>query len=179
MLRIRSSIKCCATLLAVIMTVSPTSYAQDSAQSVVTIERQEAVLISGIEDWDFGSWAVHDTANRAVRLRDRTCVHSSTGSYSLTLGSLNGTNRLRLMSGDGSRIRYNIVVRYQNGATMTNQRVRQSGTTINNMTGSPTLDCSVGRSWNLRFTPIINRNQFNRAPPGIYQDVVTLLVTPE
>jgi spore coat protein U-like protein len=168
-----------AALLALLIAVSPASYAQESAQSVVSIERQEAVQISGIDDWDFGSWAVHDTANRAVRLRDTTCVHSSTGSYSLTLGSLNGTNRLRLMSGDGSRIRYNIVVRYQDGAALTNQRVRQSGTTINNMTGSLTLDCTGARNWNLRFTPIVNRNQFNRAPPGIYQDVVTLLVTPE
>ena len=158
---------------------NPTAFAQESADSVVTIAKEEGVKISNINDWDFGSWAVHEISDRAVRLQDNTCVYSSTGSYSLTLSSQNGSNRLRLRSADGERIRYNVVVRYRDGNVLARQLINRTGTTINNMTGSLTLGCTGARNWNLRFIPIVNKRQFNRASPGIYQDVVTLLVTPE
>ena len=162
---------------ALMLCAMPTAYAQDSADSVVTIEKEEGVKISNVDDWDFGSWAVHEGA--AKRLTDNTCVFSSTGSYSLTINSQNGSNRLRLRSTDGERIRYNIIVRYRDGNTLARQRITSPGTTINNMTGSTTLGCAGTGSWNLRFIPIVNKRQFNRASPGVYQDLVTLLVTPE
>ncbi len=168
-----------AAVVASTLCAIPMANAQESADSVVTIAKEEGVKISNVDDWDFGSWAVHEISDRAVRLRDNTCVYSSTGSYSLTLSSQNGTNRLRLMSADGERIRYNVVVRYRDGSGLARQNINRTGTTINNMSGSLTLGCTGARNWNLRFIPIVNKRQFNRASPGIYQDVVTLLVTPE
>lgn len=163
----------------------PAAYSQDSADSVATIVKQEAVQISNIDDWDFGILPVQGVDNAALRFEDDICVYSSTGSYSLTIDSLTSIDRLRLSGDSGDTIRFNLDVSYSNGngngngnATST-QRVTAKGTTINNMTGSTTLGCTdVGNS-NLQVTSTVNRGQFNQAAPGVYRDVVILLVTPE
>jgi|GEM_PF-4936501 len=80
---------CAATL----MLASSIVVAQESADSVVTVVKEEAVKISNVDDWDFGTWAVHE--GRAKRLSDNTCVFSSTGAYSLTINSQVGGNRQR------------------------------------------------------------------------------------
>ena len=157
----------------------PVAFSQDSADSVVTIVKDDAIQISNIDDWDFGILPVQGVDNAALRFEDNMCVFSSTGSYSLTIDSLTSINRLRLTGDSGDTIRFNLDVRFSNGGGTSTQRAMAKGTTINNMTGSSTLGCTdVGNS-NLQLTSIVNRGQFNRAAPGVYTDVVILLVTPE
>lgn len=170
----------CLTLL-LLFQIPRAAVASDVLVSEISITRAEAVKISNIEDWDFGSYGPLSVTRRSLRLRDRTCVFSTTGGYSLRLISNNGGNRLRLLSGAGNRMRYSIAVRYRQGNLFRNQRVRQSDETLSGLAGSLALDCSDqnARNWNLQFRPIIGRNAFNNAQPGVYTDQVTLIVTPE
>lgn len=160
---------------------TPAAYSQDSADSVINIVKEDRVQISDIDDWDFGSFAVHDIANSQVRLRDSACVFSSTGSYSLTVGGQSQIrgNRLLLRNVNGEGIRYVVDVRFSNGSGFTTRRVNISGTTINDMTGSLSPGCTDVDNSNIQFTAIVVRTDFNLASPGIYRDVVTLLVSPE
>ena len=170
-----------AAFVVVALGTMPVAFSQDSANSDITLVKEDRVQISDIDDWDFGSFAVHDVANSQERLTDTACVFSTTGRYSLTVGgqSQGGGNRMRLRNANGEGIRYVVDVRYSNGSGNTTRRVNINGTTINNMTGSLSLGCTDVNSSNLQFTAIVVRVDFNRASPGTYRDVVTLLVSPE
>lgn len=151
------------------------------ATSDIRVIKGEAVQIGNINDWDFGLHGSLAVTNTALRVRDNTCVFSSTGAYSLQVSSQNGGTRLRLLNTAGDRLRYTIRVRYRDGNQFRNTRLRNSISTMNALTSSQTPDCSDqgARNWNLRFIPTVGRNAFNRASPGVYTDLVTIMITPE
>ncbi len=173
---LQSFVACCILPLAL---PAHAQSAHDSAQSTVTITRSEDIRISDLTDWDFGTRSVSDVSDEAVSIGNSTCVQSSTGSYSLAISSRNSGKRFQVESVAGDRIRYHIQVRYQQGNEMRVQQVRRSQATLSNLSGSLVEKCAASNGWNLRFTPVIDAQQFSQAAPGMYQDVVTLFVTPE
>ncbi len=154
--------------------------AQDATDAEVSITRGEAVQISNIDDWLIGVFTAIDTINNIQYNWDWECVYSSTGSYRVEVISQNGGSELRLNSGTDS-MRYWIYAYFRQGNNYRLRGFTDPNFTLNNLSGSTQIDCSdepvVGT--NLWFAALVRPADFNPAPPGIYQDLVTLLVSPE
>ena len=159
----------------------PPAIAQSSEQSTVSIIRGESVKISNIDDWLIGVFTSIDTINSIQYQWDWECVYSSTGSYQVNLVSQNGGSELVLRSSAGDEMKYWLYVYFRQGGTYNLQGFTTPVININNMSGSQSLSCAdepiVGS--NLWFAALVRPNDFNPAPPGIYQDLMTIIVSPE
>ncbi len=162
------------------LTSSGLLYAQSaSTDTEVAITKSEAVKISNIDDWLIGVFTATDSINTIQYNWDAECVYSSTGSYKVEIISQNGGADLTLKSGPNS-MKYWIYSFYRRGANYRMQGFTDSNFTINNLSGSRQQDCSdeANAGTNLWFAALVRPADFNPAPPGIYQDLVTLLVSP-
>jgi hypothetical protein len=157
-----------------------TVFAQASIDTEVSITRGESVQISNIDDWLIGVFTSIDTINNIQYNWDWECVYSSTGSYRVEVISQNGGSELQLNSGTDS-MRYWIYAYYRQGNTYRMRGFTDPNFTLSNLSGSTQLDCSdePTAGTNLWFAALVRPADFNPAPPGIYQDLVTLLVSPE
>lgn len=156
-------------------------YAQSaSTDAEVAITKSEAVKISNIDDWLIGVFTATDSINNIQYNWDAECVYTTTGSYNVEVISQNGGTDLTLTSGPNS-MQYWIYSYYRRGANYRLQGFTDANFTINNLSGSTQLDCSdePAAGTNLWFAALVRPADFNPAPPGIYQDLVTLLVSPE
>ncbi len=152
-----------------------------SAQSEVRVVVGEAVKISNVDDWLLGVYTATDTVNFLTPLfRDDQCVFSSTGAFRITINGLHSTNSFLMESQNGDTMAYRMLINFRSGGGNQFNFVN-APTTYNNIDGASTLDCSDSPNpgWNLRFYAYVLGNSFNAAPPGVYQDTLTLLVAPE
>lgn len=155
--------------------------AQSVEQSEVTIVKSEGVKISNIDDWLIGVFTPTDTINNVQYEWDPQCVYSSTGAYSIQVTSANGGANLNLQSGPNS-MNYRIYTVFRRGGNYFWTSSTNTTININNMSASnSSLTCADEQiaGINLWFTALVTPADFNPAPAGIYQDVVSLTVTPE
>lgn len=159
---------------------APVASAQQSVESDITLERSESVRITNIDDWMIGIFTSSDSINTLQYEWDWQCVYTSTGSFRVDVSSANGGARLALESASGDRMTYQI---YSYSRRGNNYRMVGHNTPVfalNNLSGSQSLTCNDEPSnTNLWFAAVVRPFAFNAAPPGIYRDVVTLVVSPE
>ena len=177
-------------LLGVVLCVSSVASApvrsQDSADVQVSITRGDAVKISGVDNWTIGVYGPDDTLpTNFQNAWDLICVYSSTGVFGLELVSQNGAGPFTAKSG-GDELNYFVqVVYYQGGLNRLQVRRSNENTspgTVSNLRGSPSLTCAddeFNGGNNLGLAAFMRKADFDAAPPGIYQDVVTVIVRPE
>ncbi len=169
-------------LLTMAFGLSSQSYAQsESATSEVRVVVGEAVKISNVDDWLLGVYSATDTVNFLTPLfRDDQCVFSSTGAFRITINGQHSANSFLMESQNGDTMAYRMLINFRSGGGNRFQFVNAPAT-YTNVDGASTLDCSDSPNpgWNLRFYTYVLGNSFNAAPPGIYQDTLTLLVAPE
>jgi len=136
--------------------------------SIINIIKQEAVMITKIDDLFMGTRGV--LTNNQVNA-DAVCVFSSTGSYNLLITTSNGNFRLR--SPDTlTDIPYSLewITTYSTPVTYNNS--------INGLVGDGrSIDCHG--TTNAIFQITVTPAAFNPAQPGNYQDTLTFLVQPE
>ncbi len=170
-----------ALIFGMLVVVFQTARAQSSVDSDITMVKTEAVKISNIDDWLIGVYTATDTITGAAFRWDAQCVYSSTGAYRIELTSANGGNQLHLLNNAGDRMRYFLYTFHRRGSTYTIERFTDTVVNINNLSGSLSLTCADERvaGTNLWFTPVVFAGDFNVAPPGIYTDFMTLVVSPE
>ncbi len=136
--------------------------------SVITIIKDDAVQISGVDDLEMG---IRGSLTEAQSVSDDLCVFSSTGAYNLTVSSANFFFALT-----DSNTNTNII--YSLTWTTDTTRAITINTALTSIIGdASSLDCSGGTNASLGVT-ILPAN-FNSADPGSYRDTVTLLIQPE
>ena len=137
--------------------------------SEITIIKQDAVQITGINDIDMGISAV---LSEDQSVSDDVCVFSSTGGYNLTVTSANN-GFLLSDSNTSTDIAYSL-----EWITTASTQLVGYGSQVTGFVGdSNSLDCSGSTNASFRVT-IVTTN-FNSADPGTYTDTMTLLVQPE
>jgi len=153
---------------------------QQSVQTTISISVGEGIKISNVDDWDLGTYAANHNMARPPRFRDRQCVFSSTGTFSLSVMGLNSSNQLRLVNSAGDTIRYRTRMTFYRGNNRRRVNLNRPRT-ISNISGASTIDCSDSRNsgWNVQFNTWVYRGSFNSAPPGVYQDTISITVIPE
>lgn len=157
------------------------SRAQDSAQSEIRITRGEAVRISNIDDWLIGVFTANDSINTIQYNWDAECVYTTTGSYRVEVTSANGGSQLRLESSAGDQMNYTLYAYFRRGNNYLMRGYTTPVITIDNLSGSTSPTCADEpvTGVNLWFAALVRPADFNPAPPGIYQDLATLTVSPE
>jgi spore coat protein U-like protein len=167
--------------IAFILVFGNTAFAQQhSSQSIISISVGEGVKISNVDDWFLGTYAANHNMGRPPRLLDQQCVFSSTGTFSLAIAGQNSTNQLRMMNAAGDSIRYRTQMTFFRGNTQRRANFARPRT-VRNISGASTIDCSdsPNTGWNIQFSTWVYRGSFNSAPPGTYQDTVSITVIPE
>ncbi len=162
--------------------VSQSAFAAPTADSDISITRGESVQITGIDDWLIGVFTATSTIPVIQYNWDFQCVYTSTGLFRVDLISSNGLSPLTLESSGGDQMRYEIWAFHRRaGAFALDGPYITPTFGINNLEGSTSLTCAdegYGGN-NLFFAALVRPANFNAAPPGIYQDVVTLIVSQE
>lgn len=151
--------------------------------SVITITVEDSVQISKLDDNFVGIFTATDTLAGISYSWEWLCVFSSTGSYDLQIISQNGGASLNLQSSGGDSMNYTMYTYIAQNGTNGFDYVG-TDTTINRtgLPGSLDLNCDDGQNLNahnLFFAPVVNGASFNAAPPGIYTDLLTLIVSPQ
>ena len=161
--------------------------AQDSADSLISVEKVEEVRISKIDDILIGVFGADGTITQRQYRTDQfdyQCVYSTTGGYRLTVSSANSAGRLELVSDAGDAMRYELHLwfRRQGGSFQyTSTRYRNAPIDLPGLSASRSPTCAdegLDNS-NLIVTGLVLPEDFNPAPPGVYRDVLTLTVSPE
>lgn len=153
----------------------------NTAESEISIVVGESVKISNVDDWLLGVYTATDTVNFLTPLfRDDQCVFSSTGAFRITINGQHSNSSFLMESQNGDTMAYRMLINFRRNGGNRFQFVSTPGI-FNNIDGASTLDCSDSPNpgWNLRFYTYVLGASFNAAPPGIYQDTLTLLVAPE
>jgi len=174
----------CATVALVGLVLSlafaPSANAQQSVESEITLERAESVRISNIDDWTIGVFTPNDTISTLQYEWDWQCVHTSTGTFRVDVSSANGGAGLALESGSGVRMTYQIYTYSRRGNNYSLNGFNTPVFGLTNLSGSQSPTCNDEPSnTNLWFAAVVRPFAFNAAPPGIYRDTVTLVVSPE
>jgi hypothetical protein len=167
--------------LLVLVSLPQHAFSQSSKETTISITRGESVKISKIDDWLIGVYTAIDSINNIQYNWDWECVYSSTGTYGVRVESQNGGSQLTLKSAAGDTMRYWLYTYFRQGATYSLQGFTTPVINLSNLSGSQSLTCAdEGFSGhNLFFAALVRPIHFNAAPPGIYQDLVTLTITPE
>lgn len=162
------------------LALAPVARAQQSVESDIRLERSESVRITNIDDWIIGIFNPTDTIRTLQYEWDWQCVYTSTGSFRVDVSSANGGAGLALESGSGNRMTYQIYTYSRRGNNYSLVGHNTPVFALNNLSGSQSLTCDDEPSnTNLWFAAVVRPFAFNAAPPGIYRDVVTLVVSPE
>lgn len=156
------------------------SIAQQSVDSQINLQRTESVRISNIDDWLIGVFTATDTINNLQYQWDWQCVYTSTGSFRVDVSSANGGSLLALESSSGDQMTYQIYTYSRRGNNYSLIGHNTPTFSLSNLSGSQSQTCNDEPSnTNLWFAAVVRPPAFNAAPPGIYQDTVTLVVSPE
>ncbi len=153
---------------------------QNSAQSTISVFVGDGVKISNVDDWFLGAYSANYNMGTPPRFIDEQCVFSSTGTFSLSVVGLNSTNQLRMVNSNGDTIRYRSQMIYYRGTRQRRVNFNRPRT-VTRITGASTTDCSdtTNLGWNIQFSTWVYPGSFNAAPPGIYQDTISITVVPE
>lgn len=136
--------------------------------SIITIIKEDAVLITDVDDLFLGTrGALFDNQVNA----DAVCVYSSTGSYNLTITTVNGLFSLQSPN-TTTNIPYSL-----EWITDITTSVIYNNAIVGLIGDSQSINCN-GTS-NAIFQITVTPAAFNAAAPGDYQDTLTLLVQPE
>lgn len=139
-----------------------------SGTSVITMTKQDAVQISGIDDINLG---IRGNLSATEVGSDSLCVFSSTGAYSIVVTSSNGSFEL-MDSNNTTAIPYSV------DWIVASTRAVSYNTPLAGLIGNSTaVDCEGNT--NATFQVSVEAADFNSAEPGDYRDTLTLLVTPE
>lgn len=177
-----------AAALAMFVAAVGAAPAQQSIDVRISLTRAEAVRISDLDDVLLGTYAATDKLGASeVSGADTQCVFSSTGAFQVELISRNastvGGNWLVLASGAGDTMRYTLSLRARastGGAWGGWQEYQKNDFMGLSGPGSSSLDCTDQPAGvNLEFSAAVQTGQFNGAQPGVYQDVLTFVVSPE
>jgi spore coat protein U-like protein len=136
--------------------------------SVVTIIKEDAVLITDVDDLNLGTRGALLENQVAT---DGVCVYTSTGSYSLSITSANGLFSLKSETTQ-TDIGYSL-----NWITDTTTSVVYNSPIVGLIGDGRSITCNA--TTNALFQLTITPSAFNAADPGNYQDTLTLLVAPE
>lgn len=142
--------------------------ATSAGESVVTLIKDNAVMITDVGDLDLGT---HNSTAGDLTASDDVCVFNSSGTYSVTVTST--SSAFNLVDG-GNTIPYSLSW-IDNVATVPSPVVYN--TALTGMQGD-TNSTSCGGGTNATFAVTVAANDFNSAPPGSYADTMTLTVTP-
>lgn len=142
--------------------------ATSEGTAVITIIKEDAVLITDLDDLFLGTNGVLN-ANKTDA--DAVCVFSSTGSYNISITSVNGSFVLQSDT-TTSDIAYSL-----NWITDTTFPVTYNRTIPDLIGDSASTNCNG--TTNAIFQVTVTPEEFNSAEPGTYQDTLTLLVQPE
>jgi spore coat protein U-like protein len=136
--------------------------------SIVTIIKEDAVIITDVDDLNLGtSGALFE--NQVAT--DGVCVYTSTGSYNLAITTANGL--FSLQSGTTTTgIAYSL-----EWITDRATSVIYNSPIIGLIGDSKSINCKG--TTNALFQLTVTPGAFNAADPGNYQDTLTLLVAPE
>lgn len=138
--------------------------------SVITIVKQDAVQITGIDNLEMGIRG--GSLSTDLSVSDAVCVFSSTAGYNLTVTSANN-DFILTDAGASTDIPYSL-----EWTTSASTQTLLYNTALLGLTGdSNSLDC--GGSTNATISVSLTPASFNAAEPGSYQDTVTILVQPE
>jgi hypothetical protein len=174
-----------ATLLAAIilamtaMVLSTQTLAQATIESDISIVKGESAHITGVDDWIIGVFSPTDTIPVYSYQWDPECVFTSTGSYSVELSSQNGGADLTLKTAAGDEMKYWLYAYYFRASGGVLEGWTTSDKTISNLKGSLSPTCADTNGRNLWFAALVRNYDFNPAVPGIYQDLMTITVSPE
>jgi len=169
----------------------PALAAQQSVDVDISIEKGEAVIITGLDDTVV---TVDDpfvpVGAPLVSAFVNPCVHSTTGLYSITISSANGHSNFAVENTAGATMPYRLRLWTIDGSsgfpgTYTRQ-VHTSTVTLTNRVASPTVSC-LGHGFptngsqpsNLQFRTHVQRAAFNNAPVGIYTDTLIFTIVPD
>ncbi|MEE9320108.1 MAG: hypothetical protein V3U76_06660 [Granulosicoccus sp.] len=167
-------------VLAVAAMVSSTqSLAQATVDSDISIVKGESAQITGVDDWVIGVFLPTDTISVFSYQWDPECVFTSTGSYSVELNSQNGGSDLTLKTAAGDEMKYELWIYYFRNSGNILEGWTTPVKTISNMKGSLSPTCADTSGRNLWFAALVRAAEFNPAVPGIYQDLMTITVSPE
>ncbi|MCC5888179.1 MAG: hypothetical protein JJT88_17230 [Gammaproteobacteria bacterium] len=147
---------------------SGTTSSSDAEISVLVGGR---VWLTRLSDIDLGTYG----GSGDVRGNTRMCVHrNDTGIYSITATSANASGGVFQAAGDGAVMRYNVAFQDASGNRFENVR---SGQRLQELRGQRfALLCLF--QYNARLEVQFEAEDLQAAPPGTYQDVITLLVEP-
>ena len=163
--------------------VSGPSAAQSSADVELSLTRGEAVQISNIDDWLIGVFTASDSIANIQYNWDAECVFTTSGAYRVEVLSQNDpAGALTLRSGSDT-MAYELWT-YSRTNTTGAYQLRGFNTSPVVLSGrrgstSPTCAGEPAGGTNLWFAALVRPGPFNAAPPGIYQDVATIIVSPE
>ena len=161
------------------------AHAQESASAEVKLRiiRSENVQIVDLDDWDIGSFTANDTLTDRQSPWDEACVFSSTSGYRLDLQSANGPGPLTLRSTSGAGMAYEILIssRAAKNGQFETRGFQSTPLVLDARRGSRSVQCvgGPGGNTNISFAALVRPAAFNAAPPGAYQDTVTLIVSAE
>ena len=158
----------------------------DSAQSSITVGKGDFVQITKVDDILIGAFPANATIDaRAFRPDqfDYQCIHSTTGDFEITVSSGNGDGRLGLLDDAGNRMTYELHLWFRRvGGTFqyTSTRYPRSPIDLTGLSASTSATCADEGLGNHNFivTGVVQRDDFNSVPPGIYRDTITLTVRP-
>lgn len=143
--------------------------ATSTGTSGVTLIKESTVQITGIADLDLGT-AGFLTVDASTS--DDVCVFSSSGSYSVTVTSTNGSFILADV-GTATDIAYDL--NWTVAATPQALTYSAASTAVAGNQSDPTC----GGTPNANFEVVVPTAGFNAAEPGTYIDTLTLIISPE
>ena len=161
--------------------------AQDSADSKVTISKVDQVQVTKVDDILIGVFTSDAELQRRTYRSDQfdyQCVYSTTGGYRLDVAGTNGNGPFTLVSDSGDAMRYEVHLWFRPAGgefQYTSTRYTRGPIAVPGLSASRSPTCAdegLDQS-NLIVTGVVDRGPFNRAPPGVYRDVLTITVSPE
>ncbi len=157
--------------------------ADSSTQSNISLQMDDAIQISGLDDLNFNTW----TSGRAMQRTDRFCVYRrGSGSYQMTISAgaalgavdvASGATSFYVESSNADTIPYRVRFSDTRNGAFTHRNVAIN-TPITGLTGDPaSSNCNGGE--NARVRVVLTRNNLRQAKPGSYAGTLYLTVAPE
>lgn len=143
--------------------------ATSAGESIVTVIKDNAVMITDVADLDLGT--LSSTATDLVAFDD-VCVFNSTATYEIAVTSTSAA--FELSDGLAGTIPYALTWADDSAVPS----ALTYGTTSAGLIGDRT-STNCGGGTNATFTVSVLAADFNNAAPGTYTDTLTLTISPE
>lgn len=166
--------------------VGAPAFTQDSQDIDVSIVKDEAALITGLQDLVISRDSDFTTTTRLRTPFTYLCAHSTTGRYSLSVSSANGYSPFRVESTSGNLLQYQVIMGTLNGddapSRSLRRRIFNTPLNLTDRLASSAASCigqGFQRDANIEIRLVVSRIGFNAAQPGIYSDTLILTIAPE